>query len=121
MMSDSKIPLTSRAKRPAFFEQSGVDPLITMTTEIMAELWVLKERFYALEKVLDESGLDVKARIEHCKFSDEETAELEQTRRSFIESIMRAFEAESISRDEIQKQSDQFTESMKRGDQSQKS
>lgn len=111
-----KIPLQARAKRPQFFDDMGLDPIVTMTTELMTELWVVKERLFAVEKILDESGLDVRQKLEDCEFSKNELAELEQKRRQFVETIMRAFSAESIQREKLQNQVDALTESMKQTD-----
>ena len=112
----TEIPLTSKAKRPSFFGNSGVDPLVTMMLEMMTELWVVKERIYTLEKVINESGIDLTEGIEACQFSESDTEHLESTRRQYLESIMRSLSAEFVDRISIQNDIDELTDSMKKSD-----
>ena len=58
----TQIPVTPKGKRPSFFDESAVDQIVTMMLEVMAELWVVKERVYTLEKVLDEAGMAATAK-----------------------------------------------------------
>ena len=66
---------------------------MTMMLEMMAELWVVKERVHTLEKVLSTHGLNVAEEIEPCVFDADEKSALEEARQQFVGSIMRALEA----------------------------
>jgi hypothetical protein len=92
----TEIPLAQKGKRPSFFDESAVDQIVAMMLEIMAELWVVKERVRTLEKVLDDEGIAAKEKIETCTFSAAEVADLEGERRKFIETIMRSLEANFV-------------------------
>jgi hypothetical protein len=111
----TQIPLTPKGKRPSFFDESAVDQIVTMMLEMMAELWVVKERVYTLEKVLGEAGIAAKEKIEACNLSEGEVAELEGTRRKFVETIMRSLEADFVDRANVQAEVDALTDKMKKG------
>lgn len=111
----TQIPMAPRSKRPGFFDESAVDQIVTMMLEMMAELWVVKERVYTLEKVLGETGVSVRDKIEGCELSEEDVAELEGARRKFVETIMRSLETNFVDRASLQKEIDELTEEMKTG------
>ena len=111
----TEIPMTSKGKRPSFFDDSAVDQIVTMMLEMMAELWVVKERVYTLEKVLGEAGIDAKEKIESCELSENDVAELEVARRKYVETIMRSLEANFVDRDSVQMEVDALTDKMKKG------
>lgn len=111
----TQIPLTQKGTRPSFFEGSATDQLITMMLEIMAELWVVKERVYTLEKVLGDAGIAVKEQIDACKFSPEQAAELEMERRKLIETVLRSLEAHFVDHANMQTEIDALTDVMKKG------
>ena len=102
-----------RAKRPAFFNDSSIDQLVTMMMELMTELWVTKERLFALEKVLATHGLDVTDEIESCDFNADEQSTLALARQKFVTTIMRSLEADFVSRAKLKTEMDELTEKMK--------
>jgi hypothetical protein len=110
----TQIPLEQKGKRPSFFDESAVDQVVTMMLEMMAELWVVKERVYTLEKVLGEAGISAKEQIEACKLNADEVAELETARRTFVETIMRSLEASFVDRASLQTEIDALTDEMKK-------
>ena len=111
----TQIPLTQKGRRPGFFDESAVDQVVTMMLEMMAELWVVKERVYTLERVLGEAGIAAKEQIEACELSDDELAELEGTRRKFVETIMRSLEANFVDHGSLHAEIDELTDEMKKG------
>jgi hypothetical protein len=112
----TQIPLTQKGKRPSFFDESAVDQVVTMMLEMMAELWVIKEHVYTLEKVLGEAGISAKEQVEACKFNADEAAELETARLTFVETIMRSLEASFVDRASMQTEIDALTDEMKKDD-----
>jgi hypothetical protein len=112
----TQIPLTQKGKRPSFFDESAVDQVVTMMLEMMAELWVVKERVYTLEKVLGEARISAKEQVEACKFNADEVAELETARRTFVKTIMRSLEASFVDRASMQTEIDALTDEMKKED-----
>ena len=111
----TQIPMTPKSRRPSFFNESAVDQIVTMMLEMMAELWVVKERVFTLEKILGEAGIAAKEQIETCELSEDEVAELEAARRKYVETIMRSLEADFVNRASLQKEIDERTDEMKKG------
>jgi hypothetical protein len=111
----AEIPMASRAKRPAFFNDAATDQIVSMMLELMSELWVVKERVFTLEKVLSTNGLNVAEEIEACELGDDEKAGLEKVRQQFVNSILRALEADFVSHDSLSASTDALTEQMKSG------
>lgn len=52
-----KLPRYSKGKRPAFFENEGVDHLLAMVLELSAELAVVYDRADRLEQFLAQQGV----------------------------------------------------------------
>lgn len=109
----TEMPLNSKAKRPAFFADSAVDQMMSMMLEMMTEIWVVKERVYALEQVLNDEGLSVSDKISNRQLTDEQVGELEAARGKFIQSIMRSLEGNFVERAEMQQEIDELTDTMK--------
>ena len=63
----SQIPMDPTGKRPRFFPNSGADESVSMMLELMSEVWVMRERMYALESVMEEAGLQVADRLENWR------------------------------------------------------
>lgn len=111
----NKIRKETRGRRPSFFNENGVDQLVTMMMELMAELWVVKERLYMVERVAAEDGIALTEKIEAYRPSPDEVKTLEETRRGFVESIMRTLETDFTDRASVQDEIDRLTEEMKQG------
>lgn len=109
----TKIPLRSKSKRPSFFSDSAVDQLVSVNLEMMAELWVVKERLYILENALQSEGISIKDKVENYQFKGDELANIEATRRKFIENILRSLESNFVDRANMQKEIDTLTNEMK--------
>ena len=109
----TKIPLDSKSKRPAFFDDPATDQLMTMMLEMMAELWVVKERVHTLEKVLSTQSLNVAEKMETCDLDADEKTRLGEVRQQFVSNIMRSLEADFDSRASIYSQIDELTDKMK--------
>ena len=92
----SQIPMDSRGKRPRFFPAAGADESVSMLLELMSEVWVLRERLYALESVIEEAGVSVADRLESWRPSDEQSSELENQRERFIQTVLRSLEANHV-------------------------
>lgn len=111
----TKIPMVPRAKRPAFFNDSATDQLVSMLMELMTEVWVIKERVHTLEKVLSTHGLEVTKEIETCVFTADEETRLEEDRQQFVETILRSLEADFVTRASLNTETDELTDKMKSG------
>lgn len=105
-----EIPRMARGRRNNFFEAEGIDELVSMVLELTAEVSVLRERQYAMERVLESNGLEVGAGIEAWQpTSDDETA-LTADRQRLISTVLRTLDVDTKRRtvdpiEELQKAS----------------
>ena len=106
----SKMPLTARGRRPAFFEDKAIDSMVTIMLELMTELWVSKERQHALEAVLEAQMPGLADKLEAWQPSDEARAELDAQRQQYLSTVLRTLEANFAARAEIQAEQDEFSE-----------
>ena len=89
----SEIPMDTTGKRPQFFPESGADASVSMMLELMSEVWVMRERMYALEQVIEDSGVSVKDKLQAWQPSEAQAGELDEQRKNFIQSVLRSLEA----------------------------
>ncbi len=90
----SALPLEAGGRRPAFFEQEGIDQLVSMVLELAAELWVVRERGFILERVLAQHGLAVSEAIESYTPTAEEQATLASMRATMTAQMFRTLARE---------------------------
>lgn len=84
------LPLDTKGKRPAFFEDPAIDCVMTALLEVMAENWTLKERMLAMEKALITNGTLSADDIEAVEWTAEEAAEHAAMRQRSLEDAFRA-------------------------------
>jgi hypothetical protein len=89
----SELPLDAAGRRPAFFDEPGVDQLVSMVLELATELWVIRERVYAIEDVATRQGLDLSA-MERWTPDTAQQAELAQMRARILENMFRTLRQE---------------------------
>lgn len=78
------------AKRDRFFDAPYIDELLRMNTELLAELWIVKDRLLVLETVLcDKLGVDRKE-IDRFVPSGDIAAELDRERELMMKRVMHA-------------------------------
>ena len=85
----TQLPLDATGHRPAFFDPDGVDQLVSMVVELATELWVVRERVYALEAVAEEMNLPLRRAIENFKPNAEQEQELAAMRSRLLNEIFR--------------------------------
>lgn len=102
----SRIPMHVRGTKPRFFPAEGADELVSMMLEMATELWAVKERMYALERVVSGAGLDVPQAIEAWQPGAAEQAELAAERERMVQTILRSLEARYVDRSRVQQQID---------------
>ena len=85
----SDVPLQAAGRRPAFFDDPGLDQLVSIVLELASELWVVRERLYVLEAVAADQGLALRHAIESWKPSPEQQSELADMRRRMLEEMFR--------------------------------
>lgn len=90
----SPLPLDAAGRRPAFFQQDGVDQLVAMVLELATEVMVVKERLFTLEAVAAARGLDLTADIETYTPGPEAAARLDKMRRDLTSNLFRTLNRE---------------------------
>ncbi len=92
----SRIKMQSDSKRARFFPESGADEMVSMMLELMSEVWVLRERMYALEQVAAGQGIDLTAGIEAWKPDEQQAEALAAARADFIANVTRSLAANNV-------------------------
>ena len=92
----SRIKMQSDGKRARFFPESGTDEMMSMMLELMSEVWVLRERMYAIEQVAAQNGLDLPAGVEAWQPSAEQSEQLQDERMAFIAGVTRSLAANNV-------------------------
>jgi hypothetical protein len=85
----SVLPLDAAGKRPAFFDEPGMDQLLSMMLELAAELWVVKERVFVLESVLGQQGIAARDAVEAYVPTPEEQQTLAAMRATMTAQLFR--------------------------------
>lgn len=62
--------------------------LFQVLMNTLQELWVMKDRQLILERILDDSGINVTEAVERLQPDAELTAELDLQRQRFIDSVL---------------------------------
>jgi hypothetical protein len=77
------------SRRPAFFDDEGVDQLLSMVLELAAELWTVRERLFVMEALSEARGQPMREAIENYHLSDAQKVELAAMRRRMTETLFR--------------------------------
>lgn len=88
------LPLDATGHRLAFFNEDGVDQLVTMVVELATELWVVRERLYALEAVAEKFDLPLRSAIESFRPDAVQQKELADMRARMLAEIFRTLNRE---------------------------
>jgi hypothetical protein len=88
------LPLEAAGARPAFFDQPGMDQLLSMVLELAAELWVVRERVFVVEAVLQDQGIEVTQAVEAFVPTAEQNATLATMRAELTAQMFRSLNRE---------------------------
>jgi len=77
----------AKGKRPAFFEETGVDQLMSMVMVLSSELAVLRDRVDAGERAAANNGIDLAAEIEKLELDENALQEREAWRQAFFDRL----------------------------------
>jgi len=72
---------------PAYFENEVLDHLLGIVLELGAELWVVRDRQAFTEELLREQGIDLAARLQAGRPSDDLQAKLKAEREAMIKRV----------------------------------
>jgi len=90
----ASLPLEASGRRPAFFETEGMDQLVSMVLELAAELWVVRERQFVTEAVLESQGIKLSQAIESFTPTAEQQATLASMRATMTAQMFRSLNRE---------------------------
>lgn len=94
-MSDPALPRHTRSSRPQFFEERGLDQMMSVVLGIAQELSVLRDRVDSIERLLDAKGSLTRAELEAWRPDAAAEAERQQRRADYLQRIFRAIRHEA--------------------------
>ncbi|MEO0574836.1 MAG: hypothetical protein AAF004_05185 [Pseudomonadota bacterium] len=97
MARDTKLP------ERTYFSSEEVDALARFNTELLSELWILRDRVLVLEHLLGESGVIDPDAIDHYEPSEALSQKLLEDRDGLVARVVGAAHRTELSVDEIKK------------------
>lgn len=91
-MADMRLDV--KGKRPHFFDDPGLDTLMTALLETMSENWALRERVHALEHSLLEKGVLSQNEIEQATLPEDVSQMLAKQQQEFFHDAFRALNSD---------------------------
>lgn len=85
----TELPIDASSRRQAFFEQDGVDQLVSMVLELATQVWVVRERLYYMERAAQNLGVPLVEAVSTYEPSAAEQAELASMRSRMLEDLFR--------------------------------
>lgn len=101
-----ELGLDTKGRRPHFFDDPAIDALMSALLQLMAENFALKERLFALEHLLENTGQIKAGQVEDIDLPDEIRARLAAEQQAFFEDAFRALNADHQSPDARQQEID---------------
>ena len=86
---------TVRGKRPKIYEQQGLDHLMAITTALVQEVAVLRDRIDLVERVAESKGVIIQEEIENFTLQQEDLEARELWRMKYLGRIYAIFEQEA--------------------------
>ncbi len=86
---------TVRGKRPKIYEQQGLDHLMAITTALVQEVAVLRDRIDLVERVAESKGIIIQNEIEAFTLKQDDLEERELWRTKYLARIYAIFEQEA--------------------------
>lgn len=80
------------ARRPEFFEEKGLDQLFSMVIELTAEVWVLRERVFAIEAVSEAAGEPLASKVAAWQPDAGQSARLAEMRHAMLQNLFRTID-----------------------------
>jgi hypothetical protein len=94
-----------RPERP-YLGQKELDDLVRMNSELMAELWILRDRVTVLEHLLEQKQVLQRQEIHEFVPAGELAAELERERKALVERVAGAPHMKSYTVEGLKAQAD---------------
>tara|TARA_Y100001970_G_C14216987_1_gene850238 strand:+ start:171 stop:503 length:333 start_codon:yes stop_codon:yes gene_type:complete len=79
---------TNKASDASFFDDQHIDNLIKMNTELLTELWIIKDRMHILEKILQDKKIVNVNEIDFYKPTGEFLKFLDHERGKLIKQVI---------------------------------
>lgn len=94
-MTDTKLPDTS------YFSSAELDAFARIQTELLSELWVLRDRVMVLESLLEQHGVLKRDQIDHHQPSVELEQKLKSERDKMVTRVLNAGQRKELKVEEI--------------------
>ncbi len=79
---------TPETKDQHFFDDPAIDRLTAAFLQLASEVWVLNERFAALQTLADEKGVITREDLARFQFTGEADAEIAKDRGAFLRRVV---------------------------------
>lgn len=99
MTDEFSLPRFSKGKRPAFFEEDGVDHLLAMVLELVTELTVVYDRVDRIEHYLASTGQLDSAALEAFQPDTKAIAAQDKRRDLFLERLFSSVRQQAMAED----------------------
>ncbi len=86
---------TVKGKRLKFFDAQGVDELVAINLAMAQELWAVKARLAAVEKVAARHGLPLAEEVEKLEWDANDQQQLAAQRQAFIDRVFHTLREEA--------------------------
>lgn len=75
-------------KKPRFFDDPSIDRIAASLLQLASEVWVLNERFAALQALADRKGVITAAELAQFQFEGKEDEAISDSRVAFIRRVL---------------------------------
>jgi len=75
-------------KKPRFFEDPAIDRLTSSLLQLASEVWILNERFAALQALANKKGVITAAELAQFQFEGKEDEAISDSRVAFIRRVL---------------------------------
>ena len=86
-----QFPKKGKGARPQYFDDPGMEAIVSTLVTVTSELWVLNERVQTLEKLLEDRKVLEKDAISKYQSSPEERSVRSKDASSFVARVLRVF------------------------------
>ncbi len=84
--------MAAAVRRQTFFEEPGVDQLVSIMLELATELWSVRQRLYIVERVTEGQSRPLNELVEGYRPTAAEQSELETMRGRMVREMFRVLE-----------------------------
>ena len=80
--------MAAKRTQPSYLEAGDIDSLARQNVQLMTELWIVKDRLFVLESMLEKAGLIDRATFDSSEPDEALSVELEEERKAYIKRVI---------------------------------